>query len=299
MNLKYISADEIASNMASVLGDSDFQAIHKKASFVKKSDDEDIKEAVEEFAAEGLEDPLEGFDEVPNEDLEVLEDDFDVDQSRFEDEVWQKDEPEETDEELEERVRKYDSGEEDWQQEQIHGEMMNDQRGGPEDWAEIADFQKDRDIDFETEAALKVTKRHLVKMANALDQKGFSGIASILDNTIVCLSEKKRTETSLLKKAKDDQDYWTDTRGDNDQEENSTYGTSLDYFEKEVPHLAENVKLNLDSLLTSSDFLSEAGPYKLSELQDRLMSLNRFLKENSGTMKKERFKALLKKTKQY
>jgi len=45
--------------------------------------------------------------------------------------------------------------------------------------------------------------------------------------------------------------------------------------------LAENVKLNLDSLLTFSDFLSEVGPYELSELQDRLMSLNKFLKENN------------------
>jgi len=83
----------------------------------------------------------------------------------------------------------------------------------------------------------------------------------------------------ILKQAQGDNDLSSFV--DPDQEESSTYGTSLDHFEKEVTHLAENVKLNLDSLLTFSDFLSEVGPYKLSELQDRLMSLNKFLKENN------------------
>jgi hypothetical protein len=266
MTLRYINADEIASNMLDVLGNKEFQSIHKKASFSKKANDEEaLKEALEELDF----DDKEGFGEVANEDLEIEEP---MDEEDFEEEnYW----------------GKPDTSEEEGDDERLNDEIREEEEAGRDKIldddlymdAHEDDFKEA--TDFATEAALKFTKKNLVKLSNLLDSKGFAGIASILDNTIVCLSEKKRTETSLLKKAKDDQDYWTDTRGDNDQEENSTHGTSLDYFEKEVTHLAENVKLNLDSLLTFSDFLSEVGPYELSELQDRLMSLNKFLKENN------------------
>ena len=331
MTLRYINADEIASNMLDVLGNKEFQSIHKKASFSKKANDEEaLKEALEELDF----DDKEGFGEVANEDLEIEEP---MDEEDFEEEnYWGKpdtSEEEGDDERLNDEIREEEEAGRDkildddlykthpelgrqfaekWVNKrdvnffyhnlhEIYPELGSQlaeeiaksngrsfflhglDKMYPE-WKEVAAETEDdfkEATDFATEAALKFTKKNLVKLSNLLDSKGFAGIASILDNTIVCLSEKKRTETSLLKKAKDDQDYWTDTRGDNDQEENSTHGTSLDYFEKEVTHLAENVKLNLDSLLTFSDFLSEVGPYELSELQDRLMSLNKFLKENN------------------
>lgn len=181
MTLKYMNADEIASSMMDVLGDNDFQAIHKKASFKKTADDEDsLLEAVEDFDAE------EGFEEIDNEDLEIEEPMGELD---FEAEIWGEDETdEEIEEEIEEEIKKYDKGELDWQQDQIRGEMMDDMRGDSEDWAEARELADK--FDLETEAALKITKLNLVKMANALDVKGFAGIASVIDQTIVRLSAK-------------------------------------------------------------------------------------------------------------
>ena len=176
MTLKYINADEIASNMINIMGNSDFQAIHKKASFNKRAEDEKLDlltDAVNEF------DDDEGFEDIPNEDIEIEEDEG-LSEEVFEKELLD-DEEEETDEDLDEEIRKYDKGELPWQQEQIHDEMMNDQRGSPEEW--MAD-------DIATRAALKFTKQNLVKISNLLDQKGFAGIANVIDQTIVKLANE-------------------------------------------------------------------------------------------------------------
>lgn len=159
MTLKYINADEIASSMMDVLGDKDFQAIHKKASFEKKAEGEEalLEEAVSEL----------GFEEEDLDDIEV-EEEVEVDLDGID---------------LEEGLVDFEV----------------DMSEGEVDMGDPIDFGDEDELDdLEIEAALKVTKSNLAKMANALDTKGFAGIASIIDDTIVRLSAKKEKKCKCL-----------------------------------------------------------------------------------------------------
>jgi len=173
MTLRYINADEIASNMLDVLGNKEFQSIHKKASFSKKANDEEaLKEALEELDF----DDKEGFGEVANEDLEIEEP---MDEEDFEEEnYW----------------GKPDTSEEEGDDERLNDEIREEEEAGRDKIldddlymdAHEDDFKEA--TDFATEAALKFTKKNLVKLSNLLDSKGFAGIANVVDGAMVKLS---------------------------------------------------------------------------------------------------------------
>ena len=106
-----------------------------------------------------------------------------MDEEEFESEIWGKEEDGEDDEELNKEIKdKQDELEYDTAMSDLYNDAHKD------DFKEAVDFDLD---DFATEAALKVAKSNLIKMANMFDNKGFAGIASILDQAVIKLSEKK------------------------------------------------------------------------------------------------------------